>query len=442
MKDHKKVGFVSLGCPKNLVDSEVMLGILAKHDYKITSDHNDAGVIIINTCGFIESAKKESIDTILELVKLKETGSLKLLVVSGCLPQRYQDELTKELPEVDLWIGTGEYHKIVEYLEKEEKGSHLIQSEYIYDDLTPRLVSTPKHTAYIKIAEGCSHTCTFCAIPGIRGRFRSRPIDSIIRETENLVSKGMKEAILIAQDTTSYGVDLKTGFGLPSLLRKMVKIKGLEWIRLMYTYPQFVTDDLIEVIKNEGKVLKYLDIPIQHVSDRMLTGMGRGVTGDKLKNRLYRLREAVPDLTIRTSVIVGFPGETESDFTKLLNFIEEFEFDRLGAFTYSREEGTPASKMKKQIPEKTKTERYNRVMALQKIISRKRNKGRVGRVERVLVDGISEESEFLLAGRTTGQAPDIDGIAYITSGEASPGDIVNVMITDASDYDLVGEIVS
>ena len=312
LKEHKKVGFVSLGCPKNLVDSEVMLGILARHDYKITSDHQDADVIIINTCGFIESAKKESIDTILELAKLKETGSLRLLVVSGCLPQRYQDELTKELPEVDLWIGTGEYHKIVEYLEKEEKGSHLIQSEYIYDDLTPRLVSTPKHTAYIKIAEGCSHLCTFCAIPGIRGRFRSRPLDSIIRETENLVSKGMKEAILIAQDTTSYGVDLKTGFGLPSLLKEMAKINGLEWIRLMYTYPQFVTDELIEVIKKEDKVLKYLDIPIQHVSDRMLTGMGRGVTGDKLKNRLYRLREAIPDLTIRTSVIVGFPGETET----------------------------------------------------------------------------------------------------------------------------------
>lgn len=441
MKDHKKVGFVSLGCPKNLVDSEVMLGILSRHDYKITNEHNDAEVIIINTCGFIESAKKESIDTILELAKLKETGSLKLLVVSGCLPQRYQEELTKELPEVDLWIGTGEYHKIVEYLEKEEKGSHLVQSEYIYDDLTPRLVSTPKHTAYIKIAEGCSHTCTFCAIPGIRGRFRSRPVDSIIRETENLVSKGMKEAILIAQDTTSYGIDLKTGLGLPSLLREMAKIKGLEWIRLMYTYPQFVTDELIEVIRNEGKVLKYLDIPIQHVSDRMLMAMGRGITADKLKKRLYRLREAVPDLVLRTSVIVGFPGETERDLTELLNFIEEFEFDRLGAFTYSREEGTPASLLKRQVPEKVKKERYNRVMALQKIISRKKNKAHIGKVEKVIVDGISDESEFLLAGRTEGQAPDIDGITYIASGDASPGDIVNVRITDASDYDMVGEIV-
>ncbi len=441
MKEHKKVGFVSLGCPKNLVDSEVMLGILARHDYKITSDHQDAEVIIINTCGFIESAKKESIDTILELAKLKETGNLKLLVVSGCLPQRYQDELTKELPEVDLWIGTGEYHKIVEYLEKEQKGSHLIQSEYIYDDLTPRLVSTPKHTAYIKIAEGCSHTCTFCAIPGIRGRFRSRPVDSIIRETENLVSKGMKEAILIAQDTTSYGVDLKTGFGLPSLLRQMAKIDGLEWIRLMYTYPQFVTDELIDVIKNEGKVLKYLDIPIQHLSDRMLTAMGRGITADKLKKRLYRLREAIPDLVMRTSVIVGFPGETEKDLTELLNFIEEFEFDRLGAFTYSREEGTPASLLKRHVPENIKKERYNRVMALQKIISRKRNKEHIGQVEKVIVDGVSEESEFLLSGRTSGQAPDIDGITYITSGTASPGDIVSVRIVGASDYDLVGEIV-
>lgn len=441
MKDHKKVGFVSLGCPKNLVDSEVMLGILAKHDYKITNEHNDAEVIIINTCGFIESAKKESIDTILELAKLKEAGSLKLLVVSGCLPQRYQEELTKELPEVDLWIGTGEYHKIVEYIEKEEKGSHLAQSEYIYDDLTPRLVSTPKHTAYIKIAEGCSHTCTFCAIPGIRGRFRSRPVDSIIRETENLVAKGMKEAILIAQDTTSYGIDLKTGFGLPSLLRQMAKIDGLEWIRLMYTYPQFVTDELIEVIKNEGKVLKYLDIPIQHVSDRMLMAMGRGITADRLKKRLYRLREAVPDLVLRTSVIVGFPGETERDIVELLNFIEEFEFDRLGAFTYSKEEGTPASFFKRHVPEKVKKERYNRVMALQKIISRKKNKAHIGKVEKVIVDGISDESEFLLAGRTEGQAPDIDGITYITSGTASPGDIVSVRIVDASDYDLVGEII-
>ena len=418
-----------------------MLGILARHDYEITADDRDADVIIINTCGFIEDAKRESIDKIIELAGLKETGNCKLLVVAGCLPQRYQEELTKELPEVDLWIGTGEHHKIVEHIEKEEKGTYLTQSEYIYDDLTPRLVSTPKHTAYIKIAEGCSHTCTFCAIPGIRGRFRSRPIDSIIRETSRLVSSGMKEAILIAQDTTSYGIDFKTGLGLSSLLREMVKIKELEWIRLLYTYPQFVTDELIDVIKNEEKVLKYLDIPIQHVSDRMLKDMGRGITGDKLRNRLYRLREAVPDLIIRTSVIVGFPGETETDFRELLNFIEEFEFDRLGAFTYSREGGTPASLLKRHISEKVKKERYNRVMALQKIISRKKNKMHIGRVEKVIVDGISEESEFLLSGRTTGQAPDIDGITYITSGTASPGDIVNVRITDASDYDLVGEIV-
>lgn len=441
MKVHKKVSFVSLGCPKNLVDSEVMLGILARHDYEITADDRDAEVIIINTCGFIEDAKRESIDKIIELASLKETGNCKLLVVAGCLPQRYQEELTKELPEVDLWIGTGEHHKIVEHLEKEEKGSYLTKSEYIYDHLTPRLVSTPKHTAYIKIAEGCSHTCTFCAIPGIRGRFRSRPVDSIIRETESLVAKGMKEAILIAQDTTSYGIDFKTGLALPSLLREMVKIKGLEWIRLLYTYPQFVTDELIDVIKGEKKVLKYLDIPIQHVSDRMLKEMGRGITGDKLRNRLYKLREAVPDLIIRTSVIVGFPGETETDFRELLNFIEEFEFDRLGAFTYSHEEGTPAALIKHQIPEKIKKERYNRVMALQKIISKKRNKSHIGKIEKVLIDGVSEESEFLLSGRTTGQAPDIDGITYITSGTASPGDIVNVRITDASDYDLVGEIV-
>lgn len=418
-----------------------MLGILARHHYEITADDRDAEVIIINTCGFIEDAKRESIDKIIELASLKETGNCKLLVVAGCLPQRYQEELTKELPEVDLWIGTGEHHKIVEHLEKEEKGSYLTQSEYIYDDLTPRLVSTPKHTAYIKIAEGCSHTCTFCAIPGIRGRFRSRPIDSIIRETSRLVSSGMREAILIAQDTTSYGIDFKTGLALPSLLREMVKIKGLEWIRLLYTYPQFVTDELIDVIKGEKKVLKYLDIPIQHVSDRMLKDMGRGITGDKLRNRLYRLREAVPDLIIRTSVIVGFPGETETDFRELLNFIEEFEFDRLGAFTYSHEEGTPAALIKHQIPEKVKKERYNRVMALQKIISKKRNKSHIGKTEKVLIDGVSEESEFLLSGRTTGQAPDIDGITYITSGTASPGDIVNVRITDASDYDLVGEIV-
>ncbi len=441
MKKHKKVGFVSLGCPKNLVDSEVMLGILAKHDYQITPEDKEADVIIINTCGFIEDAKRESIDKIIELAVLKETGNCKLLVVAGCLPQRYQQELTRELPEVDLWIGTGEYHKIVEYLEKEEKGSHLVQSEYLYDDLTPRLVSTPKHTAYVKIAEGCSHTCTFCAIPGIRGRFRSRSADSILKETENLVSKGMKEAILIAQDTTSYGVDLKTGFGLPSLLRQMGKIEGLEWIRLLYTYPQFVTDELIDVIKNEEKVLKYLDIPIQHVSDRMLREMGRGITGDKLRKRLYRLREAIPELTLRTSVIVGFPGETERDIMELLNFIEEFEFDRLGAFIYSREEGTPAAEMKRHVPDNIKNERYNRVMALQKIISRKRSKRHIGRVEKVLVDGVSDESEFLLSGRTAGQAPDIDGITYITSGTASPGDIVDVRMTDASDYDLVGEMV-
>ncbi|BBA71603.1 30S ribosomal protein S12 methylthiotransferase RimO [Geobacter sulfurreducens] len=442
----EKVSMVSLGCPKNLVDAEVMLGRLAKDRYEITTDEREADIIIVNTCSFIKEAKQESIDTILDLADRKQDGRCRLLIVTGCLPQRYQEELARELPEVDIFVGTGDYPRIAEIIE--EKGSRPEQLRYIgdpnfvFDESLTRLNSSPAYTAYLKIAEGCSNCCSYCVIPSLRGAFRSRPLESVLAEARSLVAGGAREINLIAQDITTYGRDLPGAPSLETLIRELAAIDGLAWIRLLYAYPDGITDGLIRIIKNEPKVCKYLDLPIQHISDPVLKRMNRRSTEPQIRELVARLREEIPDIALRTSLIVGFPGETEEDFRTLLHFVEEAQFDRLGVFCYSREEGTPAAEMPDQVSERVKRERYKKLMKAQARVSFKRNRRLIDTEEQVIVEGYSEETELLLKGRSSRQAPDIDGQVYITAGNANVGDIVRLRITDSSDYDLIGEIIS
>lgn len=437
---------VSLGCPKNLVDAEVMLGRLAKDRYEITTDEREADIIIVNTCSFIKEAKQESIDTILDLADRKQDGRCRLLIVTGCLPQRYQEELARELPEVDIFVGTGDYPRIAEIIE--EKSSRPEQLRYIgdpnfvFDESLTRLNSSPAYTAYLKIAEGCSNCCSYCVIPSLRGAFRSRPLESVLAEARSLVAGGAREINLIAQDITTYGRDLPGAPSLEALIRELAAIDGLAWIRLLYAYPDGITDGLIQVIKNEPKVCKYLDLPIQHISDPILKRMNRRSTEPQIRELVARLREEIPEIALRTSLIVGFPGETEEDFRTLLHFVEEAQFDRLGVFCYSREEGTPAAEMPDQVSERVKRERYKKLMKAQARVSFKRNRRLIDTEEQVIVEGYSEETELLLKGRSSRQAPDIDGQVYITAGNANVGDIVRLRITDSSDYDLIGEIIS
>ncbi|BEH11722.1 MULTISPECIES: 30S ribosomal protein S12 methylthiotransferase RimO [Geobacter] len=442
----EKVSMVSLGCPKNLVDAEVMLGRLAKDRYEITTDEREADIIIVNTCSFIKEAKQESIDTILDLADRKQDGRCRLLIVTGCLPQRYQEELARELPEVDIFVGTGDYPRIAEIIE--EKSSRPEQLRYIgdpnfvFDESLTRLNSSPAYTAYLKIAEGCSNCCSYCVIPSLRGAFRSRPLESVLAEARSLVAGGAREINLIAQDITTYGRDLPGSPSLETLIRELAAIDGLAWIRLLYAYPDGITDGLIQTIKNEPKVCKYLDLPIQHISDPVLKRMNRRSTEPQIRELVARLREEIPDIALRTSLIVGFPGETEEDFRTLLHFVEEAQFDRLGVFCYSREEGTPAAEMPDQVSERVKRERYKKLMKAQARVSFKRNRRLIDMEEQVIVEGYSEETELLLKGRSSRQAPDIDGQVYITAGNANVGDIVRLRITDSSDYDLIGEIIS
>ncbi|AAR36596.1 30S ribosomal protein S12 methylthiotransferase RimO [Geobacter sulfurreducens] len=442
----EKVSMVSLGCPKNLVDAEVMLGRLAKDRYEITTDEREADIIIVNTCSFIKEAKQESIDTILDLADRKQDGRCRLLIVTGCLPQRYQEELARELPEVDIFVGTGDYPRIAEIIE--EKSSRPEQLRYIgdpnfvFDESLTRLNSSPAYTAYLKIAEGCSNCCSYCVIPSLRGAFRSRPLESVLAEARSLVAGGAREINLIAQDITTYGRDLPGAPSLETLIRELAAIDGLAWIRLLYAYPDGITDGLIQTIKNEPKVCKYLDLPIQHISDPILKRMNRRSTEPQIRELVARLREEIPDIALRTSLIVGFPGETEEDFRTLLHFVEEAQFDRLGVFCYSREEGTPAAEMPDQVSERVKRERYKKLMKAQARVSFKRNRRLIDTEEQVIVEGYSEETELLLKGRSSRQAPDIDGQVYITAGNANVGDIVRLRITDSSDYDLIGEIIS
>lgn len=436
---------VSLGCPKNLVDAEVMLGYLDREGFAVTTDEHEADIIIVNTCSFIKEAKQESIDTILDLADRKHDGNCRLLIVTGCLPQRYQEELAQELPEVDIFIGTGDYPKIAEVIR--EKGQvegqlrYVGDPNYTFDADLPRLQSSPYYTAYLKIAEGCSNCCSYCAIPAIRGDFRSRPLSMVLDEAKRLVANGVKEINLVAQDITRYGSDFGNGTTLAMLIRGLAKIDGLAWIRLLYAYPDGITDELIELIKSEPKVCKYLDIPLQHISDPVLKKMNRRSTEAEQRTLITKLRTEIPNIALRTSLIVGFPDETDEDFKKLAQFVEETQFDRLGVFCYSREEGTPAAEMAGQIAERVKRERYKKLMRTQARVSFRRNRALVDSIESVLVEGYSEETELLLKGRTARQAPDIDGQVYITAGNANVGDIVRLRITDSSDYDLIGEIV-
>ncbi|OGP77189.1 MAG: ribosomal protein S12 methylthiotransferase RimO [Deltaproteobacteria bacterium RBG_16_49_23] len=435
------VCLVSLGCPKNLVDSEVTLGLLSKEGYALTTDPSKGDVIIVNTCSFIKDAVQEAIETILQLTPYKREGRCRLLIVSGCLPQRYGRILEKELPEVDLFVGTGSFHKIPRLISRGGKRKSFLSGQtFLYNEKTPRILSTPAYTAYLKIAEGCSRTCTFCTVPKIRGPYRSRTIRSILKEAEKLAYQGVKELILIAQDTTAYGEDLRGGATLENLLKDLVRVEGLRWIRILYAYPNPArfTESLLQLIGQEGKICPYLDLPIQHIDDKILRRMGRRSKGKEIRDLIQKIRSSVPEMALRTSLIVGFPGESESQFKALLHFVEEVQFDHLGAFKYSPEEGTPASRLSSPVPEEVKEERLRILMEVQKKISLKKYRKMVGRKMEALVEEANSE-RMTLRGRIQTQAPEIDGCVFL-KGEALPGDWVEVRITRALSYDLIGVI--
>jgi len=436
------IHFVSLGCPKNLVDSEVMLGLLAEKGHTFTDSAKAAEVIVVNTCAFIEDAKKEAIGTILEMAEHRRSGSCSLLVVAGCLPQRYRDEIEELFPEVDIFIGAGEFDRIAEILEKRGAATrvHVGRPTYLYDHDTPRVQATPPHSAYIKISEGCFHPCSFCVIPKLRGGFRSRRPESIVEEARAMIARGVKEINLVGQDTTAYGRGV--GSDLPSLLRILSSLGGRKWIRFLYAYPHDFPYEVFDVMRDRRDVCKYLDMPIQHISDSVLAAMRRKGEGDEIKRLVERAREKVPGIALRTSVIVGFPGETEKDFLELMDFVREARFDHLGVFTFSPEEGTPAFKLDDRVPGKVAEERRGRIMELQQGIARERNRGFLGGRIDVLVEGRSEETELLIAARHEGQAPDIDGLVYINEGDPPIGEFCKVEITESHDYDIVGRVVS
>ena len=447
MTTKQKFNIVSLGCARNLVDSEVMAGLLQKNNYEIVAEPGDADIVMVNTCGFIGAAKEESIDTIVEIGRLKESGKLKKLVVAGCLSQRYPSELAAELAEVDLFIGTGEVPRIAEILREHEatrQRQYVGLPSYIYDHATPRTRSTPSHTAFVKVSEGCDHKCAFCIIPQLRGPHRSRSIESVVTETQQLAQAGVKEINLIAQDLTAFGRDRKDGTTLYRLLREMAQVDDIEWIRLLYSYPNFLDIELLDLIANAGKICKYLDIPFRHISPRLLQRMRRGKSGSAVRQAVEKLRQAIPGLALRTSMIVGFPGETDEDFAELLDFVEAAKFDRLGVFKYSEEEGTSAAKLDGKVSEEEKENRWQEVMDIQAAISRKKNQDLIGTIQRVMIDGVDSDSGQL-TGRTETHAPEVVGVVYIKDPESKPatpanaGDMLYLRITGASDYDLIGE---
>lgn len=438
-----KILFVSLGCDKNLVDTEMMLGELLKKGYEFTDDEADADIVVVNTCCFIGDAKEESINALLEMAELRKEGQIKVLVAAGCLAQRYKEEIQKEIPEVDVIIGTTAIEKIVEAIDEVLAGS----ARNHYEDInakpfagTERVVTTGGHFAYLKIAEGCDKHCTYCIIPKVRGNFRSVPMDTLIRQAEDLAGKGVKELILVAQETTLYGVDLYGKKSLPELLRKLGQIPGIFWIRILYCYPEEITEELIQTIKEEPKVCHYLDIPVQHASDRVLKRMGRRTDQQQLRSMIEKLREEIPDICLRTTLITGFPGETEEDHEELMQFINDMEFDRLGAFTYSQEEDTPAAIMPDQIAEEIKLERQQDIMELQQEIAFEKAESMVGRVLTVMVEGKVADEDVYVA-RTYRDAPNVDGYLFLnTTATLMTGDLVRVIVTDSNEYDLVGEI--
>jgi len=437
----EKICLVSLGCPKNLVDSEVILGLLSKEGYSLTTNPSEGEVIIINTCSFIQDATREAIETILQLTHYKKEGRCRLLIVSGCFPQRYGKTLEKELPEVDLFVGTGSFQKLPRLLaQRGKKKSFLSRPTFLYNERTPRILSTPTFTAYSKIAEGCSKTCTFCTVPRIRGPYRSRRLRSILGEACRLADQGVQELILIAQDTTAYGEDLRDGTDLEKLLKGLIKVEGLRWIRVLYSYPKidYFTEGLLELIVQEEKICPYLDLPIQHIDDDILKRMGRRTTNQEIRSLIQKIKTFLPDVSLRSSLIVGFPGEKESQFKRLLDFVEETRFDHLGAFKYSPEEGTPASRLPDPVEENVKEERLRTLMELQKKISLKKYREMVGRKMEVLVEGPNHQGGQL-RGRLQTQAPEIDGCVFL-KGKARPGDWVEARITQALPYDLMGQI--
>lgn len=439
-----KVLFISLGCDKNLVDTEVMLGLLDSKGYQMTDDEAEADVIVINTCCFIHDAKEESIQNILEMAEYKKNGKVKALIVTGCLAQRYREEILQEIPEVDIVLGVTAYDKILEAVDEALKG----KSEVILKDKdmlplvdTKRLVTTGGHFAYLKIAEGCDKCCTYCIIPKIRGNFRSVPLERLLKEAEELAKQGVKELILVAQETTLYGTDLYGKKTLPLLLKELCKIAGLRWIRLLYCYPEEITEELIQVMKEEKKICHYLDLPIQHASDAVLKRMGRRTTKAEIKEMIAKLRKEIPDICLRTTLITGFPGETKKQHEELLEFIDEMEFDRLGVFTYSAEEDTPAAGMPDQIPEEVKEERQAELMELQQEIAFDNAEAMVGKEVLVMVEGkVADENAYV--GRTYRDAPNVDGLIFINTEEVLvSGDFAKVKVTGAIDYDLIGGLV-
>jgi ribosomal protein S12 methylthiotransferase len=447
----KKVGFVSLGCPKNLVDSEVMMGQLKAAGYEITNDSEEAETVVVNTCGFIESAKAESVEAILEATGAKANGVTKRVIVAGCLVERYRDDLLKELPEVDAFIGTNEIGRILEAADETKNFKELALSPignktatYLYDFDTPRHRATESHTAFIKIAEGCDRPCAFCSIPGMRGSFRSRRLGSILKEAEDLAKQGVKEVVLIAQDSSRFGEDLGEVDALAKLIRALGEIEDLKWIRVMYAYPTHISDAFLEAIRDTPKAVKYLDMPLQHGSRNVLKLMKRGGTRDSLEKLIRRVREKVPNITIRTTFITGFPGETEEDFEELMTFVRNCEFDNVGVFTYSDEEGTAAFDLPNKVDAKTAKQRRVRLMKEQAKISKRKNKAKIGSIFKVLFEGLSQESDLLFQGRLEGQAQEIDGYILINdmpeNFEPVIGEIYNVKINEAHEYDLIGEI--
>jgi ribosomal protein S12 methylthiotransferase len=448
-----KVGFISLGCPKNLVDSEVMMGQLRHKGFEITADAAEADTVVVNTCGFIDSAKKESIEAILEAARLKTEGKAKRLVVAGCLVERYRDELKAEMPEVDAFIGTSQINDILSVCDPRTNTRSLPvialgnqSATYLYDESTPRVLATPSHYAFIKIAEGCDRPCAFCFIPQMRGHFRSRRFGSIVAEAHQLAEEGVKELILVAQDSSRYGEDLGKQDALAHLLRELSHTDGIEWVRVMYTYPTHISDAFLDVLAEEPKAVKYLDMPLQHASQNVLKLMKRGGNRGSLERLIERVRARVPGIAIRTTFITGFPGETEEDFSELMTFVKNVEFDRVGVFTYSDEEGTPAFELANKVAPKIAKRRRERLMKEQSKIAKRKHQAMVGKTVRVMFEGESNESDLLWQGRMETQAPDIDGCVLINDVPEGfvprPGQLVDVLIQDAHEYDLVGRITS
>lgn len=444
-----KIGVVSLGCPKNLVDSETMLGLIHEENYEITNDPSEAEIIIVNTCGFIESAKEESINTILQMAEYKKSGSCKYIIVTGCLSQRYAEELFNELPEADAIAGVEVYDEIGSIIKRVMNGERFIMLERSKPDVIytsketflPRILTTPSYTAYLKIAEGCDNCCSYCAIPKIRGPYRSKPMAQVLKEAKALADNGVKELIVVAQDTTRYGEDLPGGkLLLADLLKELNKIESLKWIRVMYCYPNNFTDELIETFASLDKVCKYVDLPLQHASNRLLASMNRYDTREEVETLLAKLRKRIPGIVIRTTFIVGFPGETDADFEELKEFVEQQRFENAGVFAYSQEEGTVAGAMPNQIPDEIKQERYHELMALQAQISEEIHKDTEGQTLEVLVEGIEEDGLGLHYGRSYREAPDIDGLVFIENpGDIKPGCFVKVNILQGFTYESVGE---